>query len=220
MSALRVRIIAAACIALTLAAAVHARSGGGGAALPHAVPNDNRVAGGRSIDGGLELHLVARLAAWKPDLDVDSTVTIQAFGEEGGAPRIPGPLLRAYEGAEIRLTITNEIADSTLVVHGLRAGTVAEDTVHVAPGARRELSYRAGAPGTYMYWGTTTGMSHASERNGRDGQLTGAIVIDPAGVTPDPAERIFVMTVIDIFPDSMKPPPQFDTWELAINGLS
>jgi manganese oxidase len=214
------RLIVIACAAAVLIGALQTQATQRTALLPDAIANDNRSAAGRRVDGALELHLVAQVAAWRPDLDVDSTVTIQAFGELDGPPRIPAPLLRATEGTEIRVSITNRIPDSTLVVHGLRAGTVPDDTVHVLPGARRDLVYRAGAPGTYMYWGTTTSQTHASERNGRDGQLTGALVIDAAGTVPDPDERIFVMTVIDIFPDTAKPPPHFDTWELAINGLS
>src|SRR5690606_16759326 len=125
---------------------VHAQS----APPDDVVPNDNRNPGGRIVDGAVRLDLVARLAAWRPDLDVDSAVTIQAFAEEAGDPRVPGPLLRTESGREIRITITNDIADSTLVVHGLRAGTFADDTLVVRPGTRREITYTAGAAGTYM----------------------------------------------------------------------
>lgn len=215
MSVHRVGPIAAVCLAF-MTALVHAQS------VPPAdvVPNDNRSPGGVIVGGAVQLHLVARLAAWRPDLDVDSAVTIQAFAEDHGEPRIPGPLLRAESGREIRVAITNDIPDSTLVVHGIRAGTVANDTVIVQPGARREITFRAGSPGTYLYWGTTSGTARSAERTGRDGQLTGAIVIDPIGVAPDPEERIFVITVIDILPDTTKPPPLEDIWELGVNGRS
>lgn len=184
------------------------------------VPNDNRTPGGTIVNGTTELQLVAQLAAWRPDLDVDSAVTVQAFAETGGAPRIPGPLLRAEQGRDVRVTIRNDVPDSTLVVHGMRAGTVTDDTIVVRPGTRREVTFRAGAPGTYLYWGTTSSKASVVDRTGRDGQLTGAIVIDAAGVAPDPAERIFVITVIDILPDTTKPPPVEDIFELAINGRS
>jgi FtsP/CotA-like multicopper oxidase with cupredoxin domain len=182
------------------------------------VPNDNRLAGGTIRGGVLHLRLDARLAAWRPDPAVDSAVTVQAFAEEGGAPRIPGPLLRAAQGTEVRASVRNSL-DTTLVVHGLRAGSVPGDTLHVQPGATREVSFRAGAPGTYLYWGSTTGDS-IHHRTRRDGQLTGAVVIDPPGTRPDTAERIFVMTVIDLFPDSLRNPAKEDIWELAINGMS
>ena len=183
-----------------------------------AVPNDNRVAAGAHAAGVLSVALEAELAAWRPDLDVDSSVTVQAFSEAGGSPRIPAPLVRASSGTEVRITVRNGIPDSTLVVHGLRAGTQAGDTIVVPPGATREVRYRAGAPGTYLYWGTTSGRDSIGVRQGRDGQLTGAIVIDAADRAPDPRERIFVVTVIDIVPDTTKPPPHEDIWELAING--
>ena len=219
MSAACVRIIAiSACLAPLLPAPVHAQSAHSPLTVAFAEANDNRVAAGRAQGGIVDLNLVAQLAAWRPDLGVDSAVTVQAFAESNGPPRIPGPLLRATQGAEVRVTITNDIADSTLVVHGLRAGTLADDTIHVAPGTRRAVTFRAGSSGTYLYWGTTTGKASIGTRNGRDTQLTGAIVIDPAGVMPDASERIFVMTVIDIVPDTTKPPPREDIWELAING--
>jgi FtsP/CotA-like multicopper oxidase with cupredoxin domain len=188
--------------------------------LPEAVPNDNRTPAGESAQGVLTVTLEARLSGWRPDLDVDSAVTVAAFGEPGEAPRIPGPLVRATSGTEVRVTVRSSLPEGTLVVHGLRAGTVTEDTVHVPAGTSREVRYRASAPGTYLYWATTTDSVAVNERNGRDSQLTGAIVIDPIGIMPDPQERIFVLTVIDMVPDTMLPPPHYDIWELAINGLS
>jgi manganese oxidase len=187
--------------------------------LPAAQPNDNRTAGGRTVRGGVDMRLVAQWAAWTPDLDVDSAVTVMAFGEPGGPPRIPGPLLRARAGVEVRISVSNELGDSTLVVHGLRAGTVGDDTVRVEPGATREVRFVATSPGTFMYWGAAGDYALPRERMGRAGQLTGAIVIDAADATVDPAERILVMTVIDIFPDSTTGTNE-DIWELAINGLS
>ena len=184
------------------------------------VPNDNRRPGGSTRGGVLRLWLVARLATWRPSQNVDSVVTVMTFAEEGGAPRIPGPLLRAHEGTEVRVSVRNALPDSTLVVHGLRAGTVAHDTVQVAPGAVREVTFRAGAPGTYLYWGTTT-HSPIADRPWRDAQLTGGIVVDPRGTRPDPAERIFVMTVLDLYAgDTVRNKAKEDVWERAINGRS
>jgi manganese oxidase len=188
--------------------------------LASVIANDNRVAAGAREAGVLRLRLEARLATWRPDLGVDSTVTIMAFAEEGSAPRIPGPLLRAAEGTEVHVTVRNSLPDSTLVVHGLRAGTAADDTVHVAAGASRQVRFRATAPGTYVYWGTTT-RAPIDDRLLRDSQLTGAIVIDPRGVLPDTSERIFVMTVIDVIAtDTVRNPAKEDIWDLAINGRS
>ena len=88
---------------------------------------------------------MARLATGRPVQRVDSTVTVMTFAEEGGAPRIPGTLVRAAEGSEIRVRVRNALPESTLVVHGLRVGTRNDDTLHVAPGATREVVAKDGA---------------------------------------------------------------------------
>jgi len=184
------------------------------------VVNDNRVPAGSVRAGVRELRLEARRATWRPDLTVDSTVTVQAFAEAGGPPRIPGPLLRVMEGTEVRVTVRNSLGDSTLIVNGLRAGTVGVDTIQIPPGATREVRFRASVAGTFLYWGTTT-RARIDFRPWRDSQLTGAIVVDARGVRPDPAERIFVMTVLDLFPDdTIFNKKKEDVWELAINGRS
>ena len=191
-----------------------------GRAAEEVVPNDNRRAAGVRRGNVLRVALEARRASWRPNLDADSAVTVFAFAEAGGSARIPGPLLRAGEGTEVRVTLRNLLPDSTLVVHGLRAGTVADDTVQLAPGATRAVAFVAGAPGTYMYWGTTT-RSPVGDRPLRDSQLTGAIVVDPRGARPDTAERIFVITVLDLFPgDTVRNPRREDLFDRAINGRS
>ncbi|MEO7965130.1 MAG: multicopper oxidase domain-containing protein, partial [Gemmatimonadaceae bacterium] len=184
------------------------------------VPNDNRRPGGTKHDDVLQIRLVAQRATWRPSQNVDSTATVLTFGEEGGAPRIPGPLVRTQEGSTVRVSVRNAIPESTLVVYGLRAGTVANDTVQVAPGAVRVLSFRATKVGTFVYYGTTT---HATidRRSWRDSQLTGAIVVDPRGTRPDSAERIFVITVLDLAPeDTVFNKKHENIWERAINGRS
>jgi FtsP/CotA-like multicopper oxidase with cupredoxin domain len=190
---------------------------------PTVVPNDNRVPAGARRGGVLELRLVARPATWRPTPRVDSTVTVLAFAEEGGAARIPGPLLRATAGETVRVRVRNAVPDSALVVHGLRGGTgiaAAADTVQIAAGAERVVEFRAGAPGTYLYWGTTT-RSPLHDRPWRDSQLTGAIAVDAPGARADPAERIFVITVLDLYPDdTLRNKKKEDVFERAINGRS
>ena len=222
-SSLRALLAVAALGAGLAACAVEAREPAVANGAPRVVvPNDNRVPAGEVRRGVRRVELVAQLAAFRPDSAVDSTVTVQAFGEGDGAPSVPGPLLRAEQGTALRVTLRNRLPDSTLVVHGLRAGGTPEDTVQVAPGATREVTVRTDAPGTYLYWGSTTGVA-LGDRWDRDGQLTGALVVDPAGTVPDTSERIFVMTVIDLYPDSTQPRrkgTRDDVWELAINGRS
>jgi manganese oxidase len=182
-----------------------------------ATANDNRTAAGTLRDGVLDVALEARVARWHPDLGVDSTVTVQAFAEAGGEPAIPGPLIRVALGTRVRVGVRNTLADSTLVVWGLRGGTVDDDSIHVGPGSSRIVEWTATQAGTFLYWGTTTG-SAMRERWGRDSQLTGAIVVDAPGTPAD--DRIFVMTIIDIYADESRPRTEEDIWEAAINGRS
>lgn len=183
-------------------------------------PNDNRVAAGRLRGGVLRLDLDAVWAGWRPDLEVDSAVTVQAFAERGKKPTIPGPLLRVAQGTEVRATIRNLISDSTLIVYGLRAGAVPDDTFSVAPGATREIVFTATSVGTFLYWGSTSNKP-IYDRTGRDSQLSGAIVVDAAGAPADPRERIFVISLIDVFSSARDgPPPREEVWEIAINGRS
>ena len=184
-----------------------------------AEPNDNRVSAGRVRAGVLTVDLDVVWAGWRPDLDVDSAVTVQTFAVRGNKPTVPGPLLRVPKGTEIRLSVRNTLADSTLVVHGLRAGSVATDTFSVAPGETREITFTASNAGTFHYWGTTS-HSPLNRRTGRDAQLSGVIVVDPAGARVDPRERIFVISLIDIFPKSDTAANQEEVWEIAVNGRS
>lgn len=184
-----------------------------------AAPNENRTAAGTFRGEVLILDLDAVVTGWRPDADVDTAATVQAFAERGKTPTIPGPLLRVAQGTQVRATIRNLVPDSTLIVHGLRAGAIPNDTVTVAPGSTREIVFTAEKAGTFLYWGTT---SHAAlnQRRGRDAQLSGAIIVDPPGTVPDPRERLFVISLIDIVPDSTAPGPREDIWEIAINGRS
>ena len=184
-----------------------------------AEPNDNRTAAGVLRGGLLLVELDAIVTGWRPDLDVDTAATVQAFAERGKTATIPGPLLRVPQGTHVRATIRNLIPDSTLVVHGLRAGTTPHDTVTVLPGATREIVFNADSAGTFLYWGTTS-RAPLLRRMGRDAQLSGVIVVDPPATVADPRERLFVISLIDIVPDSSKPGPHEDIWEVAINGRS
>ncbi len=182
-----------------------------------AVANDNRTTAGTMANGMLTIVLDARPARWLPDADVDSTLTVQAFAEQDGTPRIPGPLIRAAQGTIVRVTVVNSTGDSTLVLHGLPAGG---DSLVVPAGLRRIVEFVAGAPGTYLYWASTTGQ-RLVDRTGIDAQLTGALVIDAAGVPPDTSERVFVITMMDVLPDTTKPKEQqSNIFDLAVNGRS
>jgi manganese oxidase len=154
-------------------------------------PNDNRAAAGVLRDGVLTLRLDARLGEWHPDGDAAPGAAVPAFAESGHAPQIPGPLVRVPAGTEVAVTLRNRLERDTLVVHGLHARPRTDDAVRLAPGASRALRFRLEAPGTYYYYGSTTGRT-LDFRTLHDAQLTGAIVVDPAGA-PAAADRVLVI---------------------------
>ncbi len=186
--------------------------------VAEAAPNQNRHPAGRWSHDTLFVTLEARAALWRIDENDSPPALVQAFADEHGAPSIPGPLIRVREGAVIVATVRNGLADSTLIVHGLVAHPAArDDTVQVRPGASRDVIFRAGASGTYAYWATSRHSASIAVRSGPDGPLGGALVVDPsAGPVPD--DRIFVITQIDLDPDSTRPKPNYDRFQLAING--
>lgn len=169
----------------------------GGAAPHRSAPervatNDNRTPAGTLRNGTLTLRLEAREGLWYPDGDNAPGVVLQMFAEVGRRAQNPGPLIRVPAGTRIRVSLRNALRDSTLIVHGFHTRPSSlDDTVQITPGATRELSFVAGAPGTYFYWGTTTHRP-VDERNGMDSQLHGAFIIDPPGVR-HPPDRIFVL---------------------------
>ena len=171
---------------------------GGHTALVRAAINDNRRAAGVVRDGVLTLRLDTRQADWHPDGDNAPGASVPAFGEEGKAPSIPGPLIRVSAGTVVALTVRNSL-DRTLTIRGLHdrglptgaAPTV--DAVVLAPGEVRALRFTLAAPGTYYYYGATKGQT-VDWRVGDDAQLSGAIVVDPAGASA-PHDRILVFGI-------------------------
>ncbi|MEO6444076.1 MAG: multicopper oxidase domain-containing protein [Gemmatimonadaceae bacterium] len=182
-------------------------------ATPLVVANDNRTPTGIMNSGIREIVLEAKVAKWLPDDGAESAVTVQAFAAIDGTPRIPGPLVRVMQGTMVRATIINSVPDSTLVLRGL----LHTDSVVVPSGERRVVEFSADSPGTFIYWATTT---HTPQdgRTGHDSQLTGAIVVDPRGVPVDRSERIFVMTLRELLPDTLAGGEE--EFDVAINGKS
>ena len=157
-------------------------------------PNDNRIAAGKLTGNVLELRLVARIALWRPEGRGGPEVPIYAFAEDvpGSKPRIPGPLIRVPVGTEVRVSIRNTLpAELRLFGFQDRPGDRV-DSLELAPGERRETRFRAGAPGTYMYWARTTVDTFALGLM-EDGQLHGAIIVDSSQSARVPNERVFVI---------------------------
>ena len=152
------------------------------ASAQRATVHQNRASAGRLINGTLRVELDVLESAWKPEASDDPEVPIFAFAEHGNTPLVPGPLVRVPQGTEILLTLRNR-TDSALVIGGLRPGfNRTGDTVQIAAGATREVRYRLSAPGTYYYWGAFGGHT-AGEREWKDSQLNGAIVVDAPGAS-------------------------------------
>jgi len=145
-----------------------------------AIVHQNRVPAGRLIGNTHRIALEILESAWHPEGLEGPEVPIFAFAEVGGAPTVPGPLVRVRQGTEVLITLRNR-TDSALVVGGLRPGT-ANDTVQLAANATREVRYRLDAPGTYFYWGAFHG-TDPTVREWKDSQLNGAIVVDAPGAS-------------------------------------
>jgi hypothetical protein len=82
--------------------------------------NDNRRPAGSLHADTLTLNLELGVGRWYPDADDGPSVEVQALGEVGRPLEIPSPLIRVPEGTVLRITLRNTLADSTLVIHGLR----------------------------------------------------------------------------------------------------
>ena len=167
--------------------------------LPRVVANDNRVAAGMLLRDTLRIDLVLQRAEWYPEAEDGPHVTVEAFGEAGKAPRIPAPLIRVRAGTVIRATVHNTLPDSTAHVIGLGTHPVAvSDTLHVKPGESAEVTFLAGAPGTYLYRAVIG--NNPDTRESEHETAGGALVVDPvSGSRPD---RILVLNIVNYDIDS------------------
>lgn len=154
--------------------------------------NDNRSPAGEVRNGVLTIHLEIGEGQWHPESESGDALTVYAFGETGHPLQNPGPLIRVPQGTEIHAFVHNAL-HVTATVHGLheRPGSEKEAIV-LQPGAMQEVRFKAGAPGTYYYWATTTG-SPIGRRTPIETQLAGAFIVDPSGAAA--TDRIFVIGV-------------------------
>jgi FtsP/CotA-like multicopper oxidase with cupredoxin domain len=160
--------------------------------LPVIEANSNRTAGGKLESGVLTLHLELRPGEWYPEAETGPCLRkVYAFGEEGKAPQVPGPLIRVPQGTEIHITLHN-LLPAVAVVHGMHQHPgEANDVVKVSPGEVRELRFSAGMPGTYQYWASAGGKLNGGRPYREDSQLAGALIVDPPGSVE--ADRVFVI---------------------------
>ena len=189
------------------------------ASLQNAATNDNLVAAGHLTRSELRVSLDARVALWHPDDAAGPGIPIETFAENGKTPQIPGPLIRVRAGTIVIASVRNSIPNTTLTLHGMISRPAIRDRAIAIPfGTTRLVRFRASAPGTYLYWASTTGKDIAN-RFGADSQLSGALVIDPAGTKNVPADRIFVINEwINV--TSKRGSPNFNYELDTINGKS
>ena len=163
------------------------------AALPRIEANQNLSPAGQLRDGVLTLRLEIREGDWYPEADSAPAAVMQAFGEEGRALQVPGPLIRVLAGTEVRATVRNTLAKDSAKLYGLhgRPGD-GKQPLEIPPGQIREIRFKVNAPGTYHYWATTTGKP-IERRFFADSQLSGALIVDPPGEAV--ADRVFVIGV-------------------------
>jgi FtsP/CotA-like multicopper oxidase with cupredoxin domain len=163
-----------------------------GAKPPRVVPNDNRAPAGTLKDGVLTLRLVAQPSVWRPEGPDGADLPIYAFAEEGKAPRVPGPLIRVPVGTELRISVRNALPETLRLYGLLDRPASAADSLDIAPGQSTVLKIRAGLAGTYFY-NARTSRDTFPFGHMRDGQLSGAIVVDTIGAPTPPNDRVFVL---------------------------
>jgi FtsP/CotA-like multicopper oxidase with cupredoxin domain len=142
-------------------------------------------------------------------------VTVRAFAESGGPLQVPAPLIRVTEGTRIRAIVRNTL-DEPLFLHGLYSRPGKPSAVEaVQPGETREITFVAGAPGTYYYWASPDASIPMTLRRGRDTQLGGAFVVDPPGAAAD--DRVLL---IGGWTNDLLGNPETVRVRIVINGRS
>jgi FtsP/CotA-like multicopper oxidase with cupredoxin domain len=182
--------------------------------------DDNVRPAGILRDGVLRLHLDTRVGIWHPDGDEAPGAAVPAFAEVGRDLQIPGPLIRVPSGTEVVVMVTNSVPGSVLTLHGLVSRPLpagAPDSVQVTAGASREVRFRVDAPGTYYYWGTTTGRGFEA-RTREDAQLSGAIVVDEPGLTQRRDRILVIGQWADTTPSERNPDVLMQRLLLVVNG--
>jgi FtsP/CotA-like multicopper oxidase with cupredoxin domain len=188
--------------------------------LPLVQPNDNRVAAGTLRDSVLDIALEVTRGDWRLETPDGPGLRVAAVAEEGGAPTIPAPLIRAEAGARLRIRVRNRLDDAPITVFGLDTRPAADAApFEVSPGEVQTVEFEAGAPGTYLYW-IREGPEpdpESEEAEFEQEQLAGAFVVDPVGGSPP--DRIFVMNIFSETVDEAISPTGW-VEGLAINGRS
>jgi FtsP/CotA-like multicopper oxidase with cupredoxin domain len=174
--------------------------------------NDNRSAAGKLRDGVLTLRLEIGEGAWRPERSL-SAYDVLGFGETGKPLTTPGPLIRVRVGTLVDISITNPLS-SDIFVHGLHDRRKSSLPLRVPAYGSAAVRFRAPRPGTYYYWGTFG--AGLNQREGRDSQLTGALIVDPVGEIA--RDRVFVIGRLGSTSDGVTVGSGLGAW--VINGQS
>jgi len=189
---------------------------------------DYRRAAGERRGDTLVASFSIREVRWRPEGRAGATLPAYTFVEDGRAPRVPGPLLRASAGTPMRVVLHNTLG-VRIVVFGLQehAPQRGTDSIALGPGQRTTVSFRANAAGTYYYWArlrppvrhpTAPVPDDWPSGEKGEGTLVGALVVDPAGTTPPRGERILL---IHRWLDDDDPRVNHDpSFKMMVNGLS
>ena len=159
------------------------------------VPNPNTVAAGTLLNGVLSLDLDATTGAWPAEASKDPFAGVAVFAERGKPASAPGPLIRVPAGTLVRVNLRNTLARPLTFYLPITPSTW--DSVKVAPNGTGTLAVRAAKPGNFIYRAITD--SKVSLRIGLEGTLAGAMVVDTAGLSHPPRDRVMVLMQV---PDS------------------
>lgn len=182
-------LCAAAILVASAGSATHALT------LPTVRANSNTRRAGVLHNGVLTVSLEAKRSLWYLDGPGHPPMSIEAFAETGKDPLMPGPLIRAPQGTELRLSIRNslDVPLALLLPSVLRGGPAgaALDSFVIAPGSSALMRVRLTVAGSYSYRATTP--TRASEALELAGLLAGAIVVDSSDASARSRDRVFVI---------------------------
>lgn len=178
--------------------------------LPVAEPNDVTKPAGRMVGDTLVVELTLQRAAWRPRGPEGPRIPVIAFAEGDGPPTVPGPLVRAPVGTPVRL----EVRSALDVAAQMRSAAIpGSDTTEIPAGGRHTLAFTATTPVSSAY------QARIEEATGPSGASVGALVIDPAGASPHPDERILLISSWG----ALEEPGSLDSdqsWKMLVNGRS
>jgi FtsP/CotA-like multicopper oxidase with cupredoxin domain len=176
--------------------------------IPAVEANDNRSPAGHLAGGTLSLRIEVGGGDWRPERALES-YRVLAFAESGGKLTTPGPLIRVLENTRVEIAWHNP-TDADLYIHGFGA----HEPLRVGAHGDAATHFVAADAGTFYYWGSLKPDAELDE--GRDSQLVGALVVDPASGAED--DRVFVIKRLGSEADGVHIGSGLGAW--AINGRS